>query len=112
MIKISPRRRRLLDAIHARMRTRLTLLRLSLIDVFAASLYHPTDGTDARVLDLLEQFTDDVVALESVWCAWHADYERKADQRLEAALRRQYGKAQERSGRAPGVKKGRPIRPR
>lgn len=74
MIAISPRRRQTLDTIHERMRSRLVLLKLNLIDVFALSLYHPEDGADTRVLDLLEQLAGDVRALQSGLRRWDAEY--------------------------------------
>jgi hypothetical protein len=76
-IQITPLRRAHLDAIYDRMHTRLVLVKLTLVDVFAASLYKPADDTDERALDLLEQLAGDVRTLQTSVRRWTAQRERR-----------------------------------
>jgi hypothetical protein len=91
-VAITPRRRQHLDELHQRMGTRLTLLKLHLVDVFAIALYNPNDHTDERVLDVIDHLVRDVGALQATLCRWQAQRERRI--RLAA----QSGQSKEESG--------------
>jgi hypothetical protein len=73
----TPGQRPCLDAIHERMLTRLVLLKLTLVDVFASALNAPADQSDERALELLEQLAGDLRALQLAAHRWIAQRGRR-----------------------------------